>query len=176
MTDVSLRLEQPADDPAIERLLDLGFSSNRRQRGVYSLRAPGGQAFPVCQVAVAAGAIVATLRFWPVALAGYASVYLLGPLSVAAAWRHRGLGATMVEAGLALVDRAGIEAVVVSGEPDFYRRFGFIAGAPLGLVLPPPVEPERIMIRSRVALPPAPLGPVSRAAAAVRPPAELGAG
>jgi len=176
MTDVTLRLEQPADDPAVERLLDLGFGANRRQRGVYSLRTPGGQAFAVCQVAIHAGAIVATLRFWPVALAGFASVYLLGPLSVAAAWRHRGLGATMVDAGLALVDRAGIEAVVVSGEPDFYWRFGFIAGAPHGLVLPPPIEPERIMIRSRVALPPPPLGRLSRAAAAVRPPAELGAG
>ncbi len=176
MTDVSLRLEQPADDPLIERLLDLGFGPNRRQRGVYSLRAPGGQALPVCQVAIAAGAIVATLRFWPVALAGFASVFLLGPLSVAAAWRHRGLGATMVEAGLALVDRAGIEAVVVSGEPDFYRRFGFIAGAPLGLVLPPPIEPERIMIRNRVGLPPPPLGSVARAGAVSRPPAELGAG
>jgi predicted N-acetyltransferase YhbS len=176
MTDVSLRLEQPVDDPQIERLLDLGFGPNRRQRGVYSLRAPGGQAFPVCQVAIADGALVGCLRFWPVALAGFRSVFLLGPLAVEETWRHRGLGATLVESGLALVDAVGIEAVVVSGEPDFYRRFGFIAGAPLGLALPLPVEPERIMIRSRVALPPPPLGPVSRAAAAVRSPAELGAG
>lgn len=163
MTDYYFRRERAADSVAVERLFDIGFGTERHRRGVYRLRGRGGQERAVSQVAVAGSIVVASLRFWPITLAGYQRVLLLGPLSVAPAWRHRGLGAALVQSSLELVDAGGYQAVVVSGEPNFYARFGFTPGTLLGLTLPMPIEPERVMIRTSLPLPPLPLGAARRA-------------
>ena len=47
--------------------------------------------------------------------------------------RRCGIGAALVEAGLAGCVRDGIGYVVVLGEPHYYRRFGFVRASDRGL-------------------------------------------
>ena len=48
-----------------------------------------------------------------------------GAVSVLPQWQRRGVGAQLMSAGLAAGDAAAIRFIVVLGEPDYYRRFGF---------------------------------------------------
>lgn len=49
----------------------------------------------------------------------------LGPLGVRPGFQGAGIGAALIEAGLAIARATGEELVFVLGEPDYYRRFGF---------------------------------------------------
>ena len=49
----------------------------------------------------------------------------LGPVAVTACRRRRGIAARLIEAGLEKARDDGWTGVVVLGDPDYYRRFGF---------------------------------------------------
>lgn len=49
----------------------------------------------------------------------------LAPVAVRIDRQGRGIGAALIRAGLAACAVQGIEAVVVLGDPEYYRRFGF---------------------------------------------------
>jgi putative acetyltransferase len=53
----------------------------------------------------------------------------LAPLAVDARWRRFGLGARLVAAGLDACRAAGMDGVVVLGDPAYYGRFGFTLAA-----------------------------------------------
>ena len=53
----------------------------------------------------------------------------LAPLAVDPAWQKKGLGSALVDEGLRDLKEAGLDLVVVLGEPTYYRRFGFTAQA-----------------------------------------------
>ncbi len=63
----------------------------------------------------------------------------LGPLGVVPACQRRGVGQALMHAVLAAADALDEPAVALLGEPAYYSRFGFVAGATLG-VLPPVPE------------------------------------
>jgi putative acetyltransferase len=50
---------------------------------------------------------------------------LLGPLAIAPAWQRRGIGSTIVRAGLQRLEDAGVAQVYVLGDPAYYGRLGF---------------------------------------------------
>jgi putative acetyltransferase len=49
----------------------------------------------------------------------------LAPLAVSPAAQGQGIGTRLVKEGLARMARAGLDLVIVLGEPDYYGRFGF---------------------------------------------------
>ena len=53
------------------------------------------------------------------------SVALLGPLAVDPDHQRAGVGTFLVESGLARMKERGRAAVLVLGDPAYYRRFGF---------------------------------------------------
>jgi putative acetyltransferase len=59
--------------------------------------------------------------------AGVIPAAALAPLGVVPEWQGRGIGAALVERGLALCRERGIAVVVVLGDPGYYSRFGFRA-------------------------------------------------
>jgi putative acetyltransferase len=75
-------------------------------------------------------------------------VVAVGPLGVGPAHQQRGVGTALMHAVLGAADALGEPAVVLLGDPGFYRRFGFVPAAPLGVMPPDPTWAEHLQIRT----------------------------
>ena len=158
MPEISLQTD--ADLPAIEILMSQAFGPKRNSRSVWQLR-PGPPVTELCLVIRADGETVGSLRFWEVML-GAQKILLLGPLAVRPDERGRGFGRDLINAALAKAKTGSWPLVLVSGEVDYYPKFGFVAAAPYGLDWPGFIEPERLQFHelqdgALAALPPGPL-------------------
>ncbi len=60
----------------------------------------------------------------------------LAPLAVLPGYQNRGIGSRLTEAGIAAMRKAGHDAIIVLGHPEFYRRFGFAHEAVAHLASP----------------------------------------
>ena len=88
--------------------------------------------------------MLASLRFWEVQLEQQV-VLLLGPLAVQPDLRGQGYGQQIVKEGLARAVAMGKwPLVLVSGEPEYYPKFGFVPAAPYQIKWPGFIEPERL--------------------------------
>jgi predicted N-acetyltransferase YhbS len=158
MSDISLQTDQ--DLPAIEALMAEAFGPQRHERSVWALR-PGPPVESLCLVMREGTVPVGSLRFWEVML-GSQVILLLGPLAVRPGLRGRGFGRALVNAGLERAAAGDWPLVLVSGEVDYYPKFGFVPAAPYGLDWPGFIEPERLQFYelkagALAALPAAPL-------------------
>ena len=88
---------------------------------------------------------VGSLRFWEVML-GAQVILLLGPLAVRPELRGRGYGRALIGEALRRAGDGDWPLVLVSGEVDYYPRFGFVPATPYGLDWPGFVEPERLQL------------------------------
>ncbi len=132
-----------ADDAAIEILMGEAFGPARYKRSVWLLRS-GPPIASLCLVLRESGTMLASLRFWAVQLEQQA-VLLLGPLAVRPDLRGKGYGQHIVKDGLARAKAMSKwPLVLVSGEPEYYPKFGFVPAAPYQLDWPGYVEPERL--------------------------------
>jgi predicted N-acetyltransferase YhbS len=137
-----ISLQKPADVDAIEGLMAEAFGAARYARSVWQLR-PGPAVDWLCFVARDGDEIVGSLRFWQVKL-GDEMVLLLGPLAVLPALRGKGCGRALVETGLNQAKNGPWRLVLVSGEVDYYPKFGFVPARSYNLVWPGFVEMERL--------------------------------
>lgn len=64
--------------------------------------------------------------------------YALGPVSVRVDLQRRGIGTELIKTGLARVRDLGARGVVLVGDPNFYKRFGFIQNDSLVVENTPP--------------------------------------
>jgi len=62
----------------------------------------------------------------------------LGPLGVRPDRQRSGVGSVLAHALLAVAEAADERLVALLGSPDYYRRFGFVAAADLGISAPDP--------------------------------------
>jgi len=118
------------------------FGPQRHERSVWALR-PGPPVPSLCLVIREGAATVGSLRFWEVML-GSQVILLFGPLAVRPDLRGRGFGRALVNAGLARAAKGDWPLVLVSGEVDYYPKFGFVPAAPYGLDWPGFIELERL--------------------------------
>ena len=140
---VEISKQTAADDEAIETLMGCAFGPARYGRSVWLLRS-GPPIADLCLVLRESDTMLASLRFWEVRLEQQA-VLLLGPLAVKPDLRGQGHGQQIVKEGLARAEAMGKwPLVLVSGEPDYYPKFGFVPAAPYQLHWPGFVEPERL--------------------------------
>lgn len=146
---VSLVPEQAADAFAIEGLLDRSFGPGRFAKTAYRLREGTGPVAGLSFVARHGGALVGSVRYWPLAIAGSAGL-LLGPLVVDPLLRGRGVGAGLMIVSLAAARRAGEEWVLLVGDEPYYARVGFRAAEPGRFTMPGPVDPRRLLLRELV--------------------------
>lgn len=142
---IEISLQKRSDKAVIEGLMDKAFGTVRHSRSIWLLRALP-PVTNLCLVLRDAGAVVASLRFWEVQL-GHKIVLLLGPLAVQPELRGKGYGRQIVTDGLARAREINKwPLVLVSGEPDYYPKFGFLPAAPYQLIWPGFIEPERLQI------------------------------
>jgi len=140
MLEISLQTD--ADLPAVESLMAEAFGPKRHSRSVWQLR-PGPPVPELCFVIRSDGETVGSLRFWQVML-GTLPILLLGPLAVRPRERGRGFGRELIRTALARAKDGPWPLVLVSGEVDYYPKFGFVPAASYGLDWPGFIEPERL--------------------------------
>jgi putative acetyltransferase len=79
------------------------------------------------------------------------SIAILAPLAVVPDAQGRGIGGTLIERGLQLLQRSGVELVFVLGHPTYYPRHGFESAGRLGLDAPftiPDEDADAWMVRA----------------------------
>ena len=131
-----------ADSQVIEALMTEAFGPDRYNRSVWALR-PGEPVAALCLVGYDDDQAVGSLRFWEVML-NNEIILLLGPLAVQPHVRGKGFGQQLVQEGMRLARLGPWRLVLVSGEPDYYPKFGFVQAVGYGLAWPGFVEPERL--------------------------------
>jgi uncharacterized protein (TIGR03083 family) len=156
-----VRPKTGADVPAIDAVLDAAFGGDQVPRLVHALRAAGAEADRVELVAEEAGEVVGHVLVTPIPLetapGSTTTLACLSPLGVRPDAQSRGIGAALVRAALAEAERRGESAVVLEGDPAYYRRFGFVPASRHGLRRPSERTPERAF-QVRVLRGPAPRG------------------
>jgi predicted N-acetyltransferase YhbS len=142
---VTIAFERAGDAGAVEALLDHAFGSERHRKTAQRLRDGQRPARGLALVARDGGAVVGTVRFWPVRIGRRHRALLLGPVAVDAAYRRRGIGAALIQAGLARAKALGHRAVILIGDAPYYSRFGFAALQTAAMKLPGPVDRARFL-------------------------------
>lgn len=51
--------------------------------------------------------------------------FALGPVSVTPTHQLHGIGSALINTGLATIEQAGALGCILTGNPEFYKRFGF---------------------------------------------------
>lgn len=128
---VVIRPERPGDAAAIHAVHAGSFPTAAEARLVDLLRAAGR--LSVSLVAELDGVVVGHVAFSPVATASGVAGAGLAPVAVAGPHRRQGIAARLIRDGLKSCRRMGFGWVVVLGEPEYYRRFGFRPAAEVGL-------------------------------------------
>jgi putative acetyltransferase len=120
---MSIRSEGPVDLRAIRAVHEASFPTEGEAQLVDALRAAGR--LRVSLVAEEQGEIVGHVALSPVSVLGATDGVGLAPVAVLPAFRRRGVADQLIRQGIADCKQQGCGFIVVLGEPDYYRRFGF---------------------------------------------------
>lgn len=152
MADLSLNIqpETPEDDPAIEKLSERTFGPGRFARSAYRLREGIDHRRELSYTARIGTLLVGSVRLTPVKIGGTKAL-LLGPLTVEPPFRGRGVGHALMEASMKAAKDSGARLVLLVGDEPYYGRLGFRKVEHGRVILPGPVDPERVLIAELVA-------------------------
>lgn len=136
---LNLRPETAADHHAIAALTKAAFlgrpyADGDEQDVIDRLRARS--ALTLSLVAMAPEGMLGQITFSPATVDdGSGPWYALGPVSVAPTHQGQGIGSALIKAGLDQIDALGALGCILTGNPDYYQRFGF--------AVTPSLAPER---------------------------------
>ena len=154
-----LRRECPMDAEAVRRVHALAFATADVGGApvpeawlVDALRA-GGHIPPACSIVAIEGdtvvghVVCSRASVGEPTGTGSAQVLALGPLGVIPDRQSRGIGSALMHAVLAAADACDVAAVVLLGEPTYYRRFGFEPARWWGITPPDPSWERGFQVR-----------------------------
>ena len=143
---MDIRIQNEADKERVETLVSLSFSDQHPGRAVWKLR-PGLPVPEFCLVASDYRNIVGSLRFWEITVAGCPQL-LLGPLAILPEVQGRGFGRALVSDGLRRAEQMRQWSfVILSGDPEYYKRFGFAEAEKGRFIWPGPLAPNKLQTR-----------------------------
>ena len=146
--EVEIRAERASDAEAMGQLIKAAFLGMPYADGdeaelVEALRSLG--ALPVSLVAERDGTIVGQIAFSPArASESDPDWYALGPVAVLPAHQGNGIGSTLVRTGLQAVIDLSANGCILTGNPAYYSRFGFVVS---GKNAPPGEPAEFFMVK-----------------------------
>lgn len=131
--DIEIRMEQPGDYQAVERMTQEAFW-NRYQKGcdehylVHKLRSHKDYLPELSRIAVKDGEIIGAIMYSKAIVRDREKCYDIlnfGPLCVKPGWYGCGVGELLVSETKKLAAKAGYPGIIIFGEPDYYPRLGF---------------------------------------------------
>lgn len=108
----------------LPHLLDVSFGPDRNNKIAYRFRDQVAEDERFGLAAWDGDLLVGGIQYWPCAVDGV-EAQLLGPLAVAPSYRGRGAARGLVNRSLQLVEDAGVDLVVLIGDPKLYLQYGF---------------------------------------------------
>ena len=142
-----IRPERPQDVPLVEALNEASFGPGRFAKSAYRLREGVDPVAGLGFVAIEAGELRGSIRFWPVAI-GMEKSLLLGPLAVRCDQRGRGIGIALMKRGIEEARAQGHSSIILVGDEPYYVRVGFATLPPGRLRFPGPVDQVRVLGQS----------------------------
>jgi predicted N-acetyltransferase YhbS len=139
--------EASSDLPHIEALLDLAFGLDRHTKTSYRLREGN---HPVPGLSFVARdpnlGVVGAISFWPLKVGrSGADALLLGPLAVHPERQNIGIGRALMRKGLGKATALSHRLVILVGDEPYYARVGFSRVPEGRLVMPGPVDSNRLL-------------------------------
>ena len=142
--DWEIRAERAEDAARIAALTEAGFGPGRYAKSAYRLREGVDPVAALNFVAVENGVLRGSVRFWPIKV-GEDAVLLLGPLAVESAQRGRGIGISLMQAGIEAAQKGPWRGILLVGDEPYYTRVGFARLPPGRVKFPGPVDQNRIL-------------------------------
>ncbi len=129
MDIINIRSELPDDIPEIRRVTELAFrkmhyAAGDEQDVIDRLRS--ANALSLSLVAMEGNQLLGHAAFSPVTLNSEVAPWLaLGPVSVIPERQGQGIGSKLIRSGLEQLLDTDALGCILTGNPDYYRRFGF---------------------------------------------------
>jgi len=126
---INIRPETSSDVEAIYEITKLAFAGMPFSEGdepdlIDTLRVRGLLALSL--VADDDGIIVGQITFSPAKISsGTSPWFALGPVSVTPERQGQGIGTSLINQGLSQIRKLGALGCILTGNPAYYRRFGF---------------------------------------------------
>jgi predicted N-acetyltransferase YhbS len=151
MNDISLTIlpETKDDAEAIERLHERTFGPGRYAKTAYRLREEVMHRLDLSFTARIGTLLVGSVRLSPVRI-GESKALLLGPLTVEPAFRERGVGQALIARALKDAAAKGERLVMLVGDEPYYGKSGFSRVPRDRVIMPGPVDPERLLVAELV--------------------------
>jgi predicted N-acetyltransferase YhbS len=132
---------------AVERLYDDVFGPARFHKASYLFRDGVAPVQELSWIALEGDRLVGAIRYWPILVGetGH-SALLLGPLAIAQDRAGKGIGRALMFKTLDLAAQLGHDLVLLVGDVDYYKRFGFVPATPHGFVMPGESRPDRLQV------------------------------
>ena len=137
---------------AVERLYDDVFGPARFHKASYLFREGVAPVRELSWIALEGDRpgndrLVGAIRYWPILVGetGH-SALLLGPLAIAQDRAGKGIGRALMFKTLDLAAQLGHDLVLLVGDVDYYKRFGFVPATPHGFAMPGESRPDRLQV------------------------------
>ena len=149
---IKIRQEQPTDYAAVFQVNQLAFGQDNESRLVELLRKSDAWIPELSMVAERQEEIVGYILFTKIQIIGTSQSYdsprlycALAPVAVSPNYQKQGIGAQLINEGLAQAKNLGYDSVIVLGHKDYYPRFGFETASRWGIRCPFEVPDEVFM-------------------------------
>lgn len=131
----------------VERLYDEVFGPARFHKASYLFREGVDPVRELSWIALEGDRLVGAIRYWPILVGetGHPAL-LLGPLAIAQDRAGKGIGRALMFKTLDLAAQLGHDLVLLVGDVDYYKRFGFVPATPHGFVMPGESRPDRLQV------------------------------
>ena len=131
---MSIRAEEKSDIDGIWKVNTEAFETSEEANIVNALRNSG--VTHISLVYENNGGLAGHILFTPVELIGDTSgLKLMGlaPMAVTPSLQNKGIGSSLIKAGIQDCINDGYDAIVVLGHPDYYPKFGFVPSVKYGI-------------------------------------------
>lgn len=144
---VTLQPEQPQDGASVDALIARAFGPGRYTKVSERVREFATFAPELSVCAWSQGRLMGVARMWRVRVGGR-PVMFLGPFAVEQGERNAGFGARLIARACEAAQAAGESHVLLVGDEAYFGRVGFARAAGREVILPGPVDQERVLVRA----------------------------
>ncbi len=141
----TLKPEQPEFYDAVESLAEQAFGPGRFARAAFRLREGVMHEPELSFVLLRKEELIGSVRLTKI-MVGENEALLLGPLVVKPEFKNCGIGAQLMKKAVSSAREAGFEAIILVGDFDYYKKYGFKQLPHKQIELPGPADPARILI------------------------------